>query len=143
MTLHRTTRPLSTRKVFYWLIKIPHRHLLMHKKEILVNLLRSLGLVVNWQKSQLITTREIDYLVAHFSFTSGSIVHKFLRLLGLMTACIDLVPLACLHMQSIQLYFLSLWQPHIDSLFALKSISQYFVIHLEYWTNITWHLRHE
>lgn len=48
--------------------------------------------------------------------------HKNLRLLGLMTACIDLVPLAPLHMRHIQFYFLSLWQPHKKSLFALIPI---------------------
>lgn len=47
-----------------WLIKNQHRHLLVHQREILLNLLHSLGLIVNWQKSQLIPTQEIDYLKA-------------------------------------------------------------------------------
>ena len=49
-----------------------------------------------------------------------------------MRAYAELMPLACLHILPVQLYFLSLWKPHRDSLLAMISISQTLVIHLQW-----------
>ena len=112
---------------------------------------------MNWKKSNLVPSQTIQYLGAIFNFQLGLIyptedrhlsllqaiarmenlsqvsAQWFLRLLGLMTACIGLVPAAHLHMRPIQFYLLHFWRPHKDSLDSLVPIRQFLVDHLQWW----------
>ncbi|XP_052680299.1 uncharacterized protein LOC128161099 [Crassostrea angulata] len=57
----------------------------------------------------------------------------FLRILGLMAACIDLVPLARLKMRPIQFCLLSQWRPHVDELDHLIQMDSFLIPHLLWW----------
>ncbi|KAK3092798.1 hypothetical protein FSP39_007315 [Pinctada imbricata] len=143
-----------------WLIKHQNLELLInHRREVLATV-ESLGLIVNHSKSQLEPKQIIQYLGSVFNLQKGilypsqercvklmeeikSIIaqshqpaQRFLRLLGLMTSCIDLTPWARLHMRPIQYYVLSFWRPHKDNLLQLIPIKELLVQHLNWWLNL-------
>ena len=60
--------------------------------------------------------------------------HTFLRVLGLMAACIGLVPFARLQMRPIQLCLLSQWRPHLDNLEHMIQVNEFLIPHLLWWT---------
>ena len=154
---------LHTRQIFMhmylddWLVRSQDKKILLKNQEFILSLLDKLGLLVNWKKSNLVPSQTIQYLGAIFNFQLGLIyptedrhlsllqaiarmenlsqvsAQWFLRLLGLMTACIGLVPAAHLHMRPIQFYLLHFWRPHKDSLDSLVPIRQFLVDHLQWW----------
>ena len=111
-----------------WLIKNNNKALVMSHLQQTLAVLIDVGLVVNVKKSQLVPSQRITYLGADFHLWKGVVqptqerfrslcesiavfqqeayipARVFLRVLGLMAACIDLVPMARLHMRPIQLY---------------------------------------
>ena len=154
---------LHTRQIFIhmylddWLVRSQDKKILLKNQEFILSLLDKLGLLVNWKKSNLVPSQTIQYLGAIFNFQLGLIyptedrhlsllqaiarmenlsqvsAQWFLRLLGLMTACIGLVPAAHLHMRPIQFYLLHFWRSHKDSLDSLVPIRQFLVDHLQWW----------
>ena len=140
-----------------WLVKHQDRSLLIQHRTMIINLLQRLGLLINHEKSRLNPTQTLEYLGALFKLKDGIIypteirflslqqeisllttmtsvpAHKFLRLLGLMAACIYLVPLARLHMRPLQLYFLSFWRPYKDSLETHIPIRDPLLQHAHWW----------
>ncbi|KAK3101176.1 hypothetical protein FSP39_001539 [Pinctada imbricata] len=142
-----------------WLLKGINQMSLIHNLTQTLTLLIDLGLVVNMSKSSLIPTQQITYLGACFSLIHGTVTptserflnlsstlsfmiqehyvpaRLFLRALGLMAACIDLVPWARLHMRPIQLYLLGQWRPHIDNIDKMIQIKTVVTPHLQWWMN--------
>ena len=140
-----------------WLVKHQDRSFLIQHRTMIIDLLQRLGLLINHEKSRLNPTQTLEYLGALFNLKDGIIypteirflslqqeisllttmtsvpTHKFLRLLGLMAACIDLVPLARLHMRPLQLYFLSFWRPNKDSSETHIPIRDPFLQHAHWW----------
>ena len=126
-----------------WLLKSREPMLLVSHLDFTLRLLMDLGLVVNLEKSHIWPSQMITYLGAEFNLQKGivcptedrfqnlcqaiSILFQesfvpaklFLRILGLMASCIDLVPLGRLHMRPIQLYLLCHWSPKKTVFFTL------------------------
>ena len=141
-----------------WLIQNNNKALVMSHLQQSLTVLIDVGLVVNVKKSQLVPSQRITYLGADFHLWKGVVqptqerfrslcesiavfqqeayipARVFLRVLGLMAACIDLVPMARLHMRPIQLYLLSQWRPHVDSIHQMILIREPLILHLLWWT---------
>lgn len=140
-----------------WLLKNADRMTLVHQLRRTLFLLMDLGLVINQSKSILQPTQQITYLGALFNLQQGMVypsldrflslrgaistmvmesfipARTFLRVLGLMAACIDLVPLARLKMRPIQFCLLSQWRPHVDELDHLIQMDSFLIPHLLWW----------
>ena len=140
-----------------WLIKNQNREILVSQSRMVLQLIERLGLIVNHAKSHLEPSQVIQYLGAVFNLQEGMIyptlerctkiqeeirllmsqTHQtaqlFLHVLGLMASCIDLTPLARLHMRPIQFYTLSFWRPHKDSLFHVIPVQDTLIQHLKWW----------
>ena len=140
-----------------WLIKNQNREILVSQSRMVLQLIERLGLIVNHAKSHLVPSQVIQYLGAVFNLQEGMIyptlerctkiqeeirllmsqTHQtaqlFLHVLGLMASCIDLTPLARLHMRPIQFYTLSFWRPHKDSLFHVIPVQDTLIQHLKWW----------
>ena len=140
-----------------WLIK--NRSVLQLQQQLLqtVNLLVDLGLLINIEKSQLVPSQVVTYLGAVFNLREGLVFPteerflavqqaimeieskshapacSFLRMLGLMASCIDIVPMARLHMRPIQLYLLYFWRPCSQLLSFLVPVLTVLIEHLEWW----------
>ena len=123
-----------------------------------LNLLISLGFIVNLEKSNLQPQQEIVYIGALFNFIQGRIfptqdrmlkiqlainqmstghvkARDFLHLLGLMASCLELIPNARLYMRPIQLHLLSFWKPSQDSLSMNIPFTRHLKSHLVWWQN--------
>ncbi|CAC5392071.1 unnamed protein product [Mytilus coruscus] len=59
----------------------------------------------------------------------------FLRILGVMASCIELIPNARLHMRPIQLHLLSFWNPICKDMTVEIPFTQHLKSHLSWWTN--------
>ena len=116
-----------------WLIRGKCPNNLSVSQTLTVETIQRLGFIINWEKSNLAVTQKIIYLGAFINLKSGQIfptedrcqklrglilkfqnsdfqtVHNFLKLLGLMNSCIDLVPWARLHMRPVQIHLLAFW----------------------------------
>lgn len=122
-----------------------------------VQLSQNLGLVINWKKSILTPTQDLEYLgmnlnlkkgivkpsqerfnhlvteIKNFHLGSSQPARKFLGLLGQMSACIDIVPWGRLFMRPIQLYLLSHWRPHKQDLDSMIPVCRTLLEHLSWW----------
>ena len=116
-----------------WLALNRIRKFLVQDRQKCLNLLTSLGFIVNAEKSCLVLTQKITYIgvggVQSRAGTSVSRVEKllsaveqiqskqratdreFLHLLGLIASCLELILNSRLYMRPIQLHLLSFWKP--------------------------------
>ena len=141
-----------------WLIVNKDRRNLMQDVEYTLTTLKKLGFLVNHKKSMLSPSQIVEYLGAAFHFNQGFATitedrwtkiqehvtvflksstvsaHQFLVLLGIMASCIDLAPLARLHMRPIQLYLLSKWRPGSHDLEKMIQVEKILKDHLIWWT---------
>ena len=140
-----------------WLVKNQIKTTLCNQKNLILKTLDMLGLLLNEKKSTLEPTQTISYLGAVFDLRSGiifpseerflnmerqlnSMIHSkeceallFLRILGLMTSCLDLIPRARLQMRPIQFHLLSQWSANRDTLVKKIPINDELVRHLKWW----------
>ncbi len=58
---------------------------------------------------------------------------EFLRLLGIMAACIEVVFWARLHMRPIQMYLMCFWTPSSREIEAQVPIRGHIIPHLKWW----------
>lgn len=81
-----------------------------------VNLLIHLGCIINMEISNLIPSQEVKYLGAHLDFTEGTIcmAQVWLRLLGLMTSLVDIIPFYRLRMRPIQVDLLRFYRLDLE-----------------------------
>ena len=126
-------RTLGIRLAVYlddWLIVNQNKRQLLSDRENCLNLLKSLGFLVNKEKSTLIPTQTLIYLGGLFHLDKGLIyptqerivelnlltqekasAFMFLHLLGIMASCVQMIPNARLFMRPVQLHLLSFWRP--------------------------------
>ena len=129
---------------------LDHRHYIMY-------LITSLGLIINYQKSDLIPTQIFTFIGMEFLTYSNIVrvphprVQKlletimiiyqktfisarvFLSLLGQLSAAADFVMLGRLHLRPLQMSLLSQWRPQKFSLNHQIKISANILHHLDWW----------
>lgn len=122
-----------------------------------VELVSSLGLIINPRKSDLLPSQEfiflgilfkthlnriclaperflsLENLVRVFLRTSRVRVRFLLSLLGVLNSAADLVPLGRLHLRPLQLVLLSLWRPIRQCLHTQVQLPPDFHNHLRWW----------
>ena len=122
-----------------WLSVNQLKNQLFQDREKCLNLLTSLGFMINSQKSNLIPTQNLTYLGGVFYFNKGIVcptaeriaklnlaiqkicngqnrAQDFLHLLGIMASCIEMIPNSRLFMRPIQLHLLAFWKPSSQDL---------------------------
>lgn len=140
-----------------WLILNSQRNMLLRDQEKVLKLLTHLGFIVNVAKSQLTPTQNVTYLGCQFRLDQGlvyptqvrilkleiEILHfmkkhfasaqNFLKILGIMASCIEVIPLARLHMRPVQIHVLHFWSQASKDMEALIPITQHLKDHLNWW----------
>ena len=139
-----------------WLIVNQSKEGLLQDREKCLNLLVSLGFIINKEKSCLDPKQKIVYLGALFLFKQKIVLpsqdrlikliqttkmlmqgqrtaRDFLQWLGIVASCIDLIPNARLYMRPIQLHLLSFWKPSSQDLEKIIPITQHLIQHLQWW----------
>ena len=117
-----------------WLAVNQIRRQLLQDREKCLNLLISLGFIINKEKSELIPKQQITYIGGLFLFDQEIVTptpdrirklesavkniyqghnqaKDFLHLLGIIASCLELFPNARLFMRPIQLHLLCFWKP--------------------------------
>ena len=134
-----------------WLLKNKSRSLLLAQAQKAIDVTVKLGFLINKEKSNLRPSQSFVYLGAHFDLKLGRVfltqersvliqdliglfrLHEylpaqtFLKLLGTMASCIDVIPYAHLHMRPIQ-------KPSQRDVQSLIPVSSQLISHLEWWT---------
>ena len=140
-----------------WLVVNKIKHQLIQDREKVLNLLTHLGFIINVKKSQLVPCQEIVYLGSMFKLNLGQVcptkdriqslveamqlltacqtasAMQFLRVLGIMASCIELIPYARLRMRPIQIHLLHFWKPASKDLDFQVPITQHLKEHLHWW----------
>ncbi|CAC5377945.1 unnamed protein product [Mytilus coruscus] len=154
-------RAQNLRMVVYlddWIIVNQDQNQLILDREKCLNLIVSLGFIVNKEKSNLIPSQSVTYLGGVFHLEKGlifptlerieklqmliqnmqtvkTVALDFLRILGVMASCIQLIPKARLYMRPIQLHLLSFWNPICKDMTVEIPFTQHLKSHLSWWTN--------
>ena len=154
-------RTQNIRLVIYlddWLIVNQDKNQLLQDRQKCLNLIVSLGFIINKEKSNLIPSQEITYLGGVFHLDKGlvfptrertqnlhmliqnmfqgqSTALDFLKILGTMASCIELIPNARLYMRPIQLHLLSFWNPMCRDMNIKIPFTQHLKSHLLWWKN--------
>ena len=121
-----------------WLIVNQEKKQLILDRKRCLDLLVSLGFMINKEKSTLIPSQTVTYLGGVFQLDKGlvfptlerinklqmliqnlymgnyAIALDFLRILGVMASCIELIPNARLHMRPIQLHLMSFLKSNLQ-----------------------------
>ena len=142
-----------------WLLKNKSRSLLLAQAQKAIDVTVKLGFLINKEKSNLRPSQSFVYLGAHFDLKLGRVfltqersvliqdliglfrLHEylpaqtFLKLLGTMASCIDVIPYGdiCI-MRPIQMYLLFYWKPSQRDVQSLIPVSSQLISHLEWWT---------
>ena len=141
-----------------WLLKNKSRSLLLAQAQKAIDITVKLGFLINKEKSNLLPSQSFVYLGAHFDLKLGRVfltqersvliqdliglfrLHEylpaqtFLKLLGTLASCIDVIPYVHLHMRPIQMYLLFYWKPSQRNVQSLIPVSSQLISHLEWWT---------
>ncbi|MES9883340.1 MAG: reverse transcriptase domain-containing protein [Sedimenticola sp.] len=140
-----------------WLLVNQSRTLLLRNLSTLWDLILSLGLIPNLEKSELIPSQNFKYVGMNF-LTDQSILRlpeeriastlavvfevlnatsrsarRLLSLLGTLSAAAGLLQLGRLHLRPLQVYLLFLWRPHVMPLEQMIPLSGLFKRHLRWW----------
>ena len=152
-------RKLNIRLIAYlddWLVVNAHKAALVQDRERVVNLLTKLGFIINVEKSHLEPTQNLVYLGSQFNLKTGQLLPtidrvvklednllaltlgqtstlSFLKILGIMPSCIDLIPYVRLHMRPIQLHLLHFWRPSSKDLECQVPITPHLLNHFKWW----------
>ena len=142
-----------------WILLCPDPALLCQHRDWLLQLLRQLGWLVNQSKSELTPAQRFTYLGAGFDLVEGVVrpsqerqaklkdsvsallsvdrcpAVEILSALGMMASCIDLVPLAQLHMRPIQLHLMHFWKASSRDLQRSVPVTAHLKPHLHWWLN--------
>jgi len=140
-----------------WLIKNPVRPVANTHGGQTAAILDHHGWLVNWKKSELEASQDREFIGAQFRTDVGQVflpqarrddmtrrmiefathahrsARQFLVILGLMNACIEVVPYARLMMRPIQMYLLAHWRPTSKDLEFQIPVRPELVKHLEWW----------
>ena len=139
-----------------WILTQNPNQLLAHR-DLVLNTLVKLGFLPNLIKSDLVPSQDVNFIGARFLLKEGfvtlpqdraqilketvkqilnqpfSTAYLFLRLLGLMTACLQVIPWARLQMRPIQLFLLAHWRPSRREIWELIPIKDHLIPHLRWW----------
>ncbi|KAK3093866.1 hypothetical protein FSP39_021232 [Pinctada imbricata] len=123
-----------------------------------IDLLVSLGFIINLEKSALSPSQTVVYLGTLFQLKQGlvmptneritklynavkliiagqNLARDFLHLLGIIASCIEIIPNARLYMRPIQLHLLAFWKPSSQNLEIKIPVTNHLISHLKWWLN--------
>ena len=140
-----------------WLARNQNRRVLLEHRQFLLSLINSLGLIINYKKSDLVPAHVFTFIGMEF-LTQANIVRvpqnrvlkiletvrqlsqkysvsarDFLSLLGQPGAAADFVMLGRLHLWPIQMSLLSQWRPHKLPLDHRIGVTTEILHHLKWW----------
>lgn len=142
-----------------WLVRNRCRRQLIRDKSFMINLITSLGLLINYEKSDLIPSQNFVFigmefrtlenivrvpwdralnilqLISWFQTQRNVTARLFLSLLGKLSAAAQFVILGRLHLRPLQMALFSQWKPHRLPLDHQIVISDSIVFHLDWWNN--------
>ena len=130
--------------------------LLFQDREKCLNLLTSLGFIINKEKSNLFPKQKITYIGGSFHFDCAVVTptlarikklvlavkkicsdqnqaEDFLHLQGIIASCLELIPHAGIFMRPVQLHLLCFWKRSSQDLQALIPVIQHLKSHLQWW----------
>jgi hypothetical protein len=140
-----------------WLLRGPDPRELQSQLQQLIRLLQDCGWLINLEKSVLTPSQDLQFIGARFLTQQGLAVlpkdrmevlvrevghlkaqesesaRGFLRVLGLMNACIEVVRYARLHMRPVQIYLLYHWRPSSRDLHQQIPVDDHLRKHLKFW----------
>ena len=143
-----------------WLLRAPCREICLRHTQTLLDLCRSLGWVVNMDKSELVPQQTFDFVGYHFDLSQGLVkptqdrwrnlsqklnlllglecctVRQFMSLIGLLTATEKQVVSGRLHMRPIQWHLKKHWHAP-ESLEKVIPIPSSLHVHLRWWLDPT------
>ena len=143
-----------------WLLRAPCQEMCLRHTRTLLDLCRSLGWVVNMDKSELIPQQTFDFVGYHFDLSQGLVkptqerwrslsqklnlllglqsctVRQFMSLIGLLTATEKQVVSGRLHMRPIQWHLKRHWRVP-ESLEKIIPIPSSLHVHLRWWLDPT------
>ena len=122
-----------------WLLKSLYKNQLLNQRSFTIRLIQTIGCLINWGKSELELTQEIEYVGLRYDLKEGMVYPalekmdrlkvatapfleqskvvavKWQSLLGLLTSLQNMVPLGRLHVRQIQYNLHSCWSPQKES----------------------------
>ena len=140
-----------------WLSRNQNRQTLLEHRHFILSLINSLGLIINYEKSDLVPAQVFTFIgmeflthsnivrvpqsrvlklletVNHFSQKTSVSARVFLSLLGQLNAAADFVVLGRLHLRPLQMTLLSQWRPQKFPLNHQVGISTKIRHHLKWW----------
>ena len=143
-----------------WLMRAKTKQQCQENTHRLIHLVQSLGWIINFEKSDLIPTQEIDFLGYKFDLRVGLVFptqkkidrllektvfmlespqtspRKLMSLIGSMASMEKTIPLGRLHMRPLQWYLKTYWR-YPQSLDIPVPVSQVLKQHLQWWTNLS------
>ena len=143
-----------------WLLRAPCQEICLRHTQTLLDLCRSLGWVVNMDKSELVPQQTFDFVGYHFDLSQGLVkptqdrwrslsqklnlllglecctVRQFMSLIGLLTATEKQVVSGRLHMRPIQWHLKKHWHAP-ESLKNVIPIPSSLHVHLRWWLDPT------
>ena len=142
-----------------WLLRSPTKDQCLKDSENLVKLVQELGWLINFQKSELVPTQNLDFLGYHFDLQRGLVFptqkkldrfrvqtvsirkslvltpRKLMSLIGTLASLEKTVPLGRLHMRPFQWYLRSHWK-FTQSLDKRIPVTGNFLNHLKWWEDL-------
>ena len=143
-----------------WLMRAKTKQQCQENTHRLIRLVQSLGWIINFEKSDLIPTQEIEFLGYKFDLRVGLVFptqkkidrllekivsmlkatqtspRELMSLIGSMASMEKTVPLGRLHMRPLQWYLKTHWR-YPQSLDIPVPVSQVLKQHLQWWTNLS------
>ena len=152
-------RKQSIRMAVYlddWFSVNQSKEILFHDQEKMVNLLDRLGFIINAEKSELTPSQNITYIGALFHLNQGKVfptperlqnlklaildlmrgqisARQYLKILGIIASCLELIPNSRLFMRPIQMHLLRVWIPSKMSLDFQIQCTHQLKYHLAWW----------
>ena len=142
-----------------WLLRSPAKDQCLKDSEKLVKLVQELGWLINFQKSELVPTQNLDFLGYHFDLHRGLVFptqkkldrlkvqtvsirkslvltpRKLMSLIGTLASLEKTVPLGRLHMRPFQWYLRSNWK-FPQSLDKNIPVTRNFLNYLKWWEDL-------
>ena len=142
-----------------WLLRSPTKDQCLKDSEKLVKLVQELGWLINFQKSELVPTQNLDFLGYHFDLHRGLVFPtqkkldrlkvqtvsirkslvltptKLMSLIGTLASLEKTVPLGRLHMRPFQWYLRSNWK-FPQSLDKNIPVTRNFLNYLKWWEDL-------
>ena len=140
-----------------WLARNQSHRALLEHRQFLLSLINSLGLIINYEKSDLVPAQVFTFIgmefltqtnivrvpqdrvlkiletVRQFSQKYSVSARDFLSLLGQLGAAADFVMLGRLHLRPLQMSLLSQWRPHKLPLNHQIGVTTEILHHLKWW----------